>query len=100
MTARNVNMTVFRLAALAAILLLLAPPAEARGRGAMRRGSVRSVNRSAGGGSWSGAYGGGTTSRQVSGNTSRRSTTFRHRRSECQHEHRRQQAVAEGVGFR
>ena len=47
-----------------------------RRRGGGSRGSVRSVNRSGNGGSWSGRYGSGTTSRDVSGNRSTRSTTY------------------------
>ena len=54
--------------------------AQRRGRGS--RGSVRSVNRSGDGGSWSGRYGSGTTSQSTSGNRSTRSTTYEARSGE------------------
>jgi len=66
--------------ALCAAIVLLSPPAEAQRRGGGSRGSVRSVNRSpGGGGSWSGARGSGSTSRSYSGNTSSRTTNYESR---------------------
>jgi hypothetical protein len=67
--------------AVSLVLLLLAPPAWAQRRGGGGgRGSVRSVNRSpGGGGSWSGSRGSGSTSRTTSGDSSRRTTTYESR---------------------
>lgn len=61
--------------------LLVAAPALAQRRGGGgSRGSVRSVNRSpGGGGSWSGSRGSGSTNRTVSGNSSNRTTTYESR---------------------
>lgn len=63
-------------AALAVALLVAPVLAESR------RGSVRSVNKTPSGGSWSGARSSGTTSRTVSGNTASRTTTAQTRRGE------------------
>ena len=81
MTAPKAASMIFRAAVLTAVILLLVPPVQARGRGGggAARGSVRSVNRSGSGGSWSGARGSGSTSRQVSGNRSQRTTSYQSR---------------------
>ncbi|HJS56729.1 MAG TPA: DUF6515 family protein, partial [Vicinamibacteria bacterium] len=63
--------------ALSLVAVLLAPPAWAQRRGGGGgRGSVRSVNRTPSGGSWSGSRGSGSTSQTRSGDSSHRTTTY------------------------